>query len=153
MDSASRSTLNAPWYADGVQFMCLRCGRCCGGAPGYVWVSPRETHAIAEHLGMPVEQFMRQHTRRIGMRQSLLELPDGDCEFLVHEPDGQTSCAIHPVRPLQCRTWPFWKSNLGSQRAWENAARHCPGIGRGNHYSSRVIQDALQRNDAADLPL
>ena len=27
-----------PWYRDGLRFECTRCGHCCTGAPGYVWV-------------------------------------------------------------------------------------------------------------------
>lgn len=147
------STSTLPWYAQGLRFTCLRCGNCCGGAPGYVWVSPAEAARIAAWLGMPLEVFTQQHTRRVGRRQSLLELENGDCEFLSRDSDGKTGCSIHPVRPLQCCTWPFWKSNLASRRAWRTSARHCPGIDQGEYHSLPVIQDALQRNHAADLPL
>ncbi len=139
------------WYADGLRFSCTQCGACCAGAPGYVWVDTREVAAIARHLGLAVEAFTRRHTRRVGLRLSLLELPGGDCEFLRRDPGGRTRCAIHAVRPLQCRTWPFWKSNLESAEAWEAAARECPGIGRGERHPLPVIQDALRRNDAARL--
>jgi len=141
------------WYAEGLSFSCTRCGNCCGGAPGYVWVQPADIIAIAAHLGMPPARFETQHTRRVGRRQSLLELPGGDCEFLVRDPDGTTRCRIHTVRPVQCRTWPFWKSNLHSARAWEAAARHCPGINHGQHHPLPVIQEALRQNAAADVPL
>jgi Fe-S-cluster containining protein len=118
-----------------------------------VWVRPPEIRAIADRLGMPPDQFYQQHTRRVGRRQSLLELASGDCEFLVRQRDGTTRCAIHAVRPLQCRTWPFWKPNLSSPRAWASAARFCPGINQGEHHALPLIQDALRRNDDADLPL
>jgi Fe-S-cluster containining protein len=143
----------SPWYADGLMFACARCGNCCGGAPGYVWVSPPEIRAIAARLGMPLDQFQQQHTRRVGQRESLLELENGDCEFLVRQPDGATYCSIHPVRPLQCRTWPFWKSNLSSRRAWDAAAQRCPGMGHGEHHPRPVIEDALRQNGDAGLPL
>jgi Fe-S-cluster containining protein len=141
------------WYAAGLSFECLRCGNCCSGAPGYVWISPRELRAIARLLGLPPLRFEQQHTRRVGQRQSLLELEDGDCEFLVREPDGKTHCAIHAARPRQCRTWPFWKSNLASARQWAAAARHCPGMNQGEHHPLSVIQAALRQNDDAELPL
>lgn len=148
-----RSTTKSPWYTDGLRFTCTQCGRCCGGAPGYVWVSPEEVEVIAELLGMPLEQFARQHTRRAGTRVSLLELDDGDCEFLIREPGGKTRCEIHPARPLQCRTWPFWTSNLSSRRAWLASAARCPGMDQGEHHPLPVIQDALRRTEDADLPL
>jgi Fe-S-cluster containining protein len=141
------------WYAAGLDFTCQSCGNCCSGAPGYVWVDREDVRAIAGLLGMPPERFAQQHTRRVGQRLSLHELADGDCEFLVREPDGKTRCAIHAARPRQCRTWPFWESNLSSRRAWEAAARHCPGINRRQHHPLTAIQDALRANDEAALPL
>ena len=36
-----------------------------------------------------------------------------DCVFLKEDPErGRKTCSIYPVRPLQCRTWPFWPENL-----------------------------------------
>ena len=33
-------TADSPeWYRDGLRFECTRCGACCTGAPGYVWVT------------------------------------------------------------------------------------------------------------------
>jgi len=143
----------SPWYAEGLHFTCVRCGNCCSGAPGYVWVSPGEVRDIAAWLGVPPEMFIQQHVRRVGQRQSLLELENGDCEFLVRDSDGKTRCAIHAVRPLQCRTWPFWKSNLTSPRAWRASSRHCPGIDHGQLHPLPVIQQALRQNHGAALPL
>ncbi len=142
-----------PWYASGLRFTCTQCGNCCGGAPGYVWVTQDEVERIARHLGLGVEQFMRRHTRRVGLRLSLLELPGGDCEFLERADNGKTGCRIHRVRPLQCRTWPFWESNVESEAAWRAAARDCPGIDHGPLHPLPVIEDCLRRNEADDLPL
>ena len=102
---------------------------------------------------MPPEQFAQQHTRRVGQRLSLHELPDGDCEFLVRESGGKTRCAIHAARPRQCRSWPFWESNLSARGAWEAAARHCPGINQGHRHLLSAIQNALRGNDEAALTL
>ena len=38
---------------------------------------------------------------------------------------------VYPVRPAQCRTWPFWESNVESPEAWERTKAVCPGSGRG----------------------
>jgi hypothetical protein len=114
-------------------------------------VSRDQILRIAKWLGMSPESFRREHTRRLASRRSLLERENGDCEFLERGADGKARCAIHPVRPTQCRTWPFWKSNLTSPRAWELAARSCPGMNRGRRYSLTVIQQALQRNRDAAL--
>jgi Fe-S-cluster containining protein len=140
-----------PWYASGLRFSCRQCGRCCSGAPGYVWVTEAEAALIAQHCGLGLAEFARTHLRQVGSRRSLLEKAGGDCDFLERLPDGGTRCAIHPVRPTQCRTWPFWKSNLGSPESWRQAARHCPGIDAGPCDSLEIIEQAL--NAGASLPL
>ena len=41
------------WYRDGLRFECTQCGKCCTGAPGYVWLTIPEIYRIAEFLGIP----------------------------------------------------------------------------------------------------
>jgi hypothetical protein len=118
-----------------------------------VWVSPEEAAAIAALCAMPLDEFLRRHTRRIRGRRSLLERPNGDCEFLRYDPDGKRRCSIYAARPTQCRTWPFWYSNLRSEPAWRAAGRDCPGIDQQEHHPLPVIQAALARNRAAALEL
>ncbi len=140
-----------PWYGDGLRFQCTQCGNCCSGAPGYVWVTPAETQPIAEFLGLTVAEFLDRHTRRTGSgRRSLLEKRDGDCEFLVRS-GGRTLCSIHPVRPVQCRTWPFWKSNLRSPETWAATGQHCPGIDKGPLHNAESIEAALRENGSRPL--
>ena len=140
-----------PWYADGLSFACTQCGNCCSGAPGHVWVDSDEIAQIAAHVGMTPEAFNRRHVRRVGRGRSLLEKRDGDCEFLKRCPDGTTQCLIHGVRPTQCRTWPFWKSNLQSPETWQAAARDCPGMDQGPRVPLVTIQTALCDNGSRPL--
>lgn len=135
-----------PWYAGGLRFTCTQCGNCCGGAPGYVWVTDDDVARIARSLSMPVQRFVELHVRDVGVRRSLKERPDGDCEFLARDGSGKALCSIYAERPMQCRTWPFWQGNLESRRAWAEAAEGCPGINRGQHHPLPVIQAALSRN-------
>jgi len=116
-----------PWYADGLRFACQQCGRCCGGAPGYVWFDRDELAAMAAHLGMEVREFRRTYARRLWRGLSLKEKTNYDCVML----DGQGRCIVYPVRPVQCRTWPFWPMNLRSPETWEEAAKRCAGMNRG----------------------
>ena len=143
--------IRPPWYAHGLCFRCTRCGNCCSGDPGYVWTSLEECRRIATHLQLPLDEFTRRYTRRVGARLSLLERKGGDCVFLRREEPGLTSCSIHPARPVQCRTWPFWPSNLKSPAAWEETGRTCAGINLGRHCSLRVVQADLEANGG--LPL
>jgi Fe-S-cluster containining protein len=140
-----------PWFYDGLRFNCQRCGSCCSGAPGYVWVSDTELPLLAKHLGLSPTEFARRHLRQVAGRLSLLERPGGDCEFLQRLPDGTTGCRVHPVRPVQCRTWPFWKSNLASPDAWARTAEQCPGIGTGENHPRSLIEELVKANGR--LPL
>jgi Fe-S-cluster containining protein len=64
----------------------------------------------------------------VGIRRSLVEFPDGDCVFF----DAQKrKCSVYEARPLQCRTWPFWESNIKTEKAWQRTCSVCPGSGQG----------------------
>lgn len=128
------------WYKDGLKFSCSRCGNCCSGPPGYVWVTKEEIGRISKFLGRSDDWLDKTKLRRVHFRYSLTELKGGDCIFLSRE-GGKTSCSIHSVRPLQCRTWPFWNDNLRSQKAWEETHRHtCPGMNEGRHHDFVQIE-------------
>ncbi len=116
------------WYEGGLHFKCTGCGDCCTGAPGYVWVTNAEIEAMAESLEMNLEKFGKKYVRLVGIRKSLVEFGNGDCVFF----DNKTrKCQVYEKRPRQCRTWPFWHSNLTSPDAWDGIAEHCPGCNRG----------------------
>lgn len=127
-DSTERENAEA-WYKDGLKFRCTECGNCCTGAPGVVWVDEEEVHAIADHLEKPVGEIRLMHTRPVRGRVSLTEFANGDCTFFA---PASRRCTIYPVRPKQCRTWPFWNSSLSSERAWDATRGSCPGIGHGD---------------------
>ncbi|MHC2070763.1 YkgJ family cysteine cluster protein [Bremerella sp. T1] len=127
-----------PWYQDGLQFECTQCGGCCTGGPGYVWVNAAEIAALAEVTDMTIEQFESVYVREVGLRKSLKEYSTGDCVFLDTESKG---CTVYSARPRQCRTWPFWDSNIKSPEDWQDTCDFCPGSGKGRLYSLDEIQD------------
>jgi uncharacterized protein len=117
------------WYKDGLRFSCTGCGDCCTGDPGYVWVNKREIEAMAAAMKLSIEVFEREYVRLIGIRKSLIEYPNGDCVFFNNQ---SRKCRIYSARPSQCRTWPFWTSNLASPEAWQEVKERCSGCGRGH---------------------
>ncbi len=127
---------DTPWYREGLRFQCTGCGSCCTGAPGYVWVTRIEIAAMATALNMDEEQFGKRYVRRVGNRYSLKELAGGDCIFFAPEP---RTCRLYRHRPRQCRTWPFWASNLRLPQAWDDMAAACPGANRGRLYTLEEI--------------
>ena len=127
------------WYIAGLCFECTQCGDCCSGAPGHVWVTKKEIARIAEFLGRDDNWLDRKHLRRVGFCYSLTEKPGGDCIFLSRA-NGRVGCSIYSVRPLQCRTWPFWSANLRSANTWSEVHEVCPGINCGKHYDFAQIE-------------
>ena len=123
-----RDATDTPWYQDGLAFACTQCGACCTGEPGFVWVTDEEVAALAAHLGEPVRQVEALHTYKSRGRRTLREKANGDCVFY----DRQKGCTVYKVRPKQCRTWPFWESNVGTPEAWDATRQACPGAGRGD---------------------
>lgn len=117
-----------PWYKDGLRFRCTRCGNCCTGEPGVVWVNDEEVAALAEFRKESPHEVIGLYTRRLGSRRTLRERANGDCVFW----DAAQGCTVYDVRPRQCRTWPFWESNLRSPKTWERTRHGCPGSGHGD---------------------
>src|SRR5436190_19900922 len=121
-----------PWFADGLTFTCTQCGNCCTGGPGYIFASKVEIARLAEHLDMSPEKVVEEYCRKVGGRISFKEKRGSggyDCIFLEEVKASRRvggeevtftkrQCTIYPVRPLQCRTWPFWDGNLASKEAW-----------------------------------
>lgn len=131
-----------PWYKDGLRFKCTACGDCCTGAPGYVWVNKEEISQLAEATGLTVKAFERKYVRQIGIRKSLLEYRNGDCVFFDN---ASRKCRVYAARPRQCRTWPFWDSNLRTPDAWQSACEVCPGSGKGKLYQLDQIDAAREQ--------
>jgi Fe-S-cluster containining protein len=112
-----------PWYHNGLNFKCTGCGQCCTGSPGYVWVNEKEIEAIANHLNISKDEFMKTHVRHVDGKYSLKEKSKYDCIFLK-----DNRCTIYSVRPTQCKTFPWWPANLQSPERWQGAAKSCEGI-------------------------
>jgi len=139
MDSRPDTVCSQPWYVAGLAFECLECGNCCAGPQeGYVWVDVEEIVSISKFLEMNERDFIKLYTRKARGKKCLRETKSHDCVFLE---DGR--CAVYPVRPSQCRTWPFWSSNLHSPDDWCEAGKRCPGINRGKIHSLEYIQKVI----------
>ena len=148
-----------PWYKDGLQFTCSQCGNCCTGGPGFVWISEQEVARLAAFLGITPEETVEKYCRDVGGRLSLKEFRNAagnyDCVFLKEEKiaaaggfiQTRRRCTVYEVRPLQCRTWPFWPENLWSRKTWDHAARRCHGMNAGKRHYTKVDL----RNDLATL--
>ena len=103
-----------PGSFDPAEFRCVRCGKCCRWK-GLVKVTEEEADSISAFLGMDPRSFIDSLTRLSPDRTtlSLLEKEDGSCYF--YDEDARV-CRIQPVKPRQCRAFPFTWSFPG----WED---------------------------------
>ena len=142
MVEKKNSLKNEKWYVGGLHFECAQCSGCCSGpGEGFIWVTRPEIQFIADFLKISVGELKKEYIERYGFRTTIIEHPSTkDCIFL-RKVDGKKTCVIYPVRPNQCRTWPFWSSNLLTADDWNQAAQKCPGINRGRFYSFDEIEE------------
>jgi len=121
---------------------------------------------LATFLKITPEQVVERYCRKVDGNWSLKEFRNAagnyDCVFLKEEKitarnrDGEVvthtrrHCAVYDVRPLQCRTWPFWPENLWSKKTWDHAAKRCHGMNAGHRHFSRERIESLR--DAKDWP-
>jgi len=131
----------APWYIGGLHFECQQCGDCCSGPEqGLIWITKEEIDMLAKHLGISSDELRKKHLKRVGLRCSIKEYQKTkDCVFLSGC-KGAKGCAIYNLRPMQCRNWPFWQSNLTGEYDWNATATRCPGINRGRLHTFEEIE-------------
>ena len=121
------------WFKDGLKFRCTMCGDCCTGQAGRRLGQRRRGrgHSPLTSAKNRRSGFCEWYTHMVGDRRSLVEKPNGDCIFY----ERAKGCTVYAVRPRQCRTWPFWESNLARQQTWKDTCKVCPGSGPGRPHS------------------
>jgi uncharacterized protein len=111
---------------DGVRFTCQSgCTRCCD-QKGFVYLTEENLRAAARFLGLTVAAFEKKYVYRTRHTLRFRKPRDRQCPFLL-----SGGCSIHPVKPTQCRLFPFWPELVESGKAWREAGSWCPGIGQG----------------------
>jgi Fe-S-cluster containining protein len=109
----------------GFRFTCQPgCTNCCR-QPGEVWLTEEDRDRIAAHLGLSVKVFVESYCA--DEDELKLSIPASDsCHFLLEE-----GCSIHKVKPVQCRTYPFWPEHVRMRSSWKKLEHVCPGVGVG----------------------
>jgi len=131
------------WYKQGLKFKCTECGKCCTGPNGYTWLNEDEIESISKFLKISKKEFLAKYVRLAYGRLSLIDAnKEGDCIFLKNN-----KCGIYPVRPKQCKTFPWWPALVENEKAWEDLKEYCEGIDHpdGKHYSFQEIQENLEK--------
>lgn len=124
-----------------LRFECTGCGACCRGRGDY-WVeaSRTEQRRIQRFLKVSWRWFRRRYVIEYEDGSEGLQWQDNRCVFL----DRYGRCRIYSVRPMQCRTYPFWSEVVDSLASWRAAAKECEGIGRGAVIPLSQVRERLK---------
>jgi len=108
------------------RFECVSgCTACCTRS-GHVYVTGEDAHSASKYLQISELEFTEKYCEQEDGELRLSNKLDVDCHFLE-----ENGCSIHPAKPLQCRTFPYWPELVDRRRNWRRTARSCPGIGEG----------------------
>jgi Fe-S-cluster containining protein len=111
---------------DGLRFTCQPgCTNCCDQS-GFVYLNEDDLKRAARFVKMSVKTFEEKYVYRTARQMRFRKPPDKQCPFLENH-----GCSIHPSKPTQCRTFPFWPELVEQRAAWNRTAQYCPGIGKG----------------------
>jgi hypothetical protein len=114
------------------------CTNCCT-QNGHVYLTEDDITTIAARLGLTPGEFEKRYVNRRDEHPRLKMRPNDRCFFLE---DG--GCRIHPVKPLQCRVFPYWPENVTSKAAWHRLRHFCPGVGVGPLVQIRTVRQEAE---------
>ena len=124
-----------------MRFQCQSgCISCCE-KQGFVYFTEEDIERAAEFFGLTGKKFESRYIYRTRNTRRLRTPRNSQCVFLR---DG--GCSIYPVRPAQCRLFPFWPELVESNKEWHKTAAWCPGIGKGE-----LVRIETAREQAAEM--
>lgn len=134
------------FYENGLHFQCTQCSNCCRLDPGYVFLSYNDLDRLLDYFSISKDKFIKKYCRNVDMdehkRLSLNEKTNYDCIFW-----SNGGCDIYKARPLQCRSYPFWKPFLNDRISWNIEARSCSGMNHGDTIDKTGIKEWLRLRD------
>lgn len=136
MFSDKEARINSHVFKEGFAYLfdhcaCHACdGNCCRMESGYVWVKKTDIVRIANYTGIDADILVKNYLIKIGRRFSLKETQQGDEYPCIFFDMSSKRCLIYPVRPSQCRTFPFWEEFMGDEES--SLPQGCPGIVKRN---------------------
>lgn len=128
------------------RWSCTACGKCCRG-PGVVYFTAEDLKNIRAALKLSGAKWDRLQKRLIQKRKNGLFLHHTARACALLGKDGK--CTVYEVRPLQCRTFPFWTSSFESRESYEWLKDFCTGVkkGDGEEFSLRKIVVETNRTE------
>lgn len=128
-----------------LDYTCTACGTCCRWG-GWVCLYPGDIPRLAAFFGLSPQAFVDSYTRHI-----LVEYQEEDSTLLVPYLALTTNqeaciflegphCKVHSVKPVHCAESPFLAEFLLDEEGYALLAKHCPGLGQGQHHSASALR-------------
>lgn len=115
---------NFPYTFD--ENACKKCkGKCCIGESGDIFASKEELKALREYFGLNEKEFTQKYLKKSGFRMSFKEVEFEDGFACIFFDKVERNCSIYPLRPIQCKSFPFWEYFKTHQ---EELKKECIGI-------------------------
>jgi Fe-S-cluster containining protein len=116
------------------------CTKCCD-TRGFVYITENDLQRMAAYVGLSAKAFEKRYVVRFKQLLRLRKPPKSQCHFLT-----EGGCSVHPVKPVQCRLYPFWPELVETRANWDTEGVLCPGIGKGE-----LIQIGVACETAAEM--
>lgn len=127
-----------PYFEDeALRFECTQCGACCE-RPGVIYMEDEDIARIAEHLKISVEEVQSEMLTQEGGLWVIKVTRSRQCRFYVDK-----KCTIHDIKPLQCKSYPFWPENVCTRADWLEVKPDCEGIDKGRSYDAETVRRIL----------
>lgn len=90
-----------------VELGCNICDRCCVNR-GDIKITPVNAIEISRFMNIPVKEFLEKYTEQVeGEPLERVIIATGkDCRCILNNKEN-SKCKIHPVKPMQCVTFPL----------------------------------------------
>ena len=131
--------MKEPFYKNGLKFSCQRCSFCCGHSPGFVYLSKTDLQNLCDFFKMDTKTFVEKYCRWADYYEgatvlALLEKKNYDCVL------WNNGCSAYGARPIQCSTYPFWSWIVQDKNTWDEIAKECPGMNKGQIWDADFIE-------------
>lgn len=153
------------YVPENFSFKCQDCGDCCRHEPGFVLILDKEIRRISKFLKIPSTQFLQDYCYPFGQIEisidgkidktkfkqiySLKEKDNFDCIFWEKKNEKNScGCNIYNVRPLQCRSYPFWLSSFNDKESFNQNIKRCRGFmtDGGQIFNKKTIYKKVYRD-------
>lgn len=132
-----KKNLSKYFYSEGIRFKCQECGCCCDIIDGVVYLTSKDLRNLSVFFNLDLEYFKSKYTTIT--EEGLTVIKDthpSKCRF-----QQNNKCSVYPVRPTQCRLYPFWSTLMKNEIIFSK--EKCPGIGKGELVDFNKITDSI----------